>query len=69
MPFSRLAREPSPMDMENDSSAQPHLKHLDHREAIEAIKEALRQADRGEGISLEDWHRKMQEKYKLPDRK
>ena len=39
---------------------------LDDREAIKGIKEALRQADRSEGISLRDFDRKMRRKYKIP---
>ena len=68
-PHGRLAHELNPMDMEKDLSDQKPLKRLTHRQELEALKEGLRQADRGEGISLEEWYRKMQEKYKLPDRK
>jgi hypothetical protein len=39
---------------------------LDDREAIKAIKEGLRQADQGKGMSLEDFDRKMRRKYNIP---
>jgi hypothetical protein len=47
-------------------SYQKLLDQLDDREAIEAIQEGLQQADRGEGIPLEEFDRKMRRKYKIP---
>jgi hypothetical protein len=47
-------------------SYQKLLDRLDDQGEIEAIREGLREADRGEGISVEAFDRKMRQKYKIP---
>jgi PHD/YefM family antitoxin component YafN of YafNO toxin-antitoxin module len=46
-------------------SYQKLLDRLDDQGEIEAIREGLRQADWGEGISIEAFDRKMRQKYKV----
>src|SRR4051812_3762374 len=57
------------MAMDKDKNDPPHPRQLSEAEELEAIKEGLRQADRGEGIPLEKWYRKMRKKYNLPARR
>jgi predicted transcriptional regulator len=47
-------------------SYQKLLDMVDDREAMDAIKEGLEQADRGELIPLEEFDRKMRRKYRIP---
>src|SRR3954469_2761091 len=52
--------------VEDAGSYQKLLDMVDEREAIDAIKEGLEQADRGEMIPLEQFDRKMRRKHKIP---
>lgn len=54
--------------VQDAASYQKLLDMLDRLDAIDAIAEGLRQADRGEGIPLEEFDAKMRKKYGIPRR-
>jgi hypothetical protein len=49
--------------VQDPASYQKFLAGVDHAETMAAVQEGLRQADRGEGMALDAFEKKMRKKY------
>ncbi len=56
----------SELVVQDATSYQKLLELVDHLEAIEGIKRGLEEADRGEGVTLEEFDKEMRRKYEIP---
>ena len=56
----------SELVVQDATSYQKLLELVDRLEAIEGIKRGLEDADRGEGVTLEEFDKEMRRKYEIP---
>ena len=56
----------SELVVQDATSYQKLLELVDRLEAIEGIKKGLEEADRGEGVTLEEFDKEMRRKYEIP---
>ena len=56
----------SELVVQDATSYQKLLELVDRLEAIEGIKRGLEEADRGEGVTLEEFDKEMRRKYEIP---
>ena len=56
----------SELVVQDATSYQKLLELVDRLEAIEGIKRGLEEADRGEGVTLEEFDKEMRRKYDIP---
>ncbi len=56
----------SELVVQDATSYQKLLELVDRLEAIEGIKRGLEEADRGEGVTLEEFDKGMRRKYEIP---
>ncbi len=56
----------SKLVVQDATSYQKLLELVDRLEAIEGIKKGLEEADRGEGVTLEEFDKGMRRKYETP---
>ena len=56
----------SELVVQDATSYQKLLELVDRLEAIEGIKRGLEDADRGEGVTLEQFDKEMRRKYEIP---
>ena len=56
----------SELVVQDATSYQELLELVDRLEAIEGIKRGLEEADRGEGVTLEEFDKEMRRKYDIP---
>ena len=56
----------SELVVQDATSYQKLLELVDRLEAIEGIKRGLEDADRGEGVTLEEFDKEMRRKYDIP---
>ncbi len=56
----------SELVVQDATSYQKLLELVDRLEAIEGIKKGLEEADRGEGVTLEEFEKEMRRKYEIP---
>ena len=56
----------SELVVQDATSYQELLELVDRLEAIEGIKRGLADADRGEGVTLEEFDKEMRRKYEIP---
>ena len=52
--------------VQDATSYQKLLELVDRLEAIEGIKKGLEEADRGEGVTLEEFDKEMRRKHEIP---
>ena len=56
----------SELVVQDATSYQKLLELVERLEAIEGIKKGLEEADRGEGLTLEEFDKEMRRKYEIP---
>ena len=56
----------SELVVQDATSYQKLLELVDRLEAIEGIKKGLEEADRGEGVTLEEFDKEMRRKHEIP---